>query len=460
MTLREKVWDWTLAALRPLLPGAGVAGPKAVEAATGRRHAARGLESWAADRDRNPDSTSLLWLHGASAGELLGAAPVVERLRTGRELDLLVTYTSPSAGEAVPALSPAGASFLPLDTAPDCRRALRAVRPSALVFAKGDLWPNLTRVAEESSVPMGMINATVALDSSRLRPGVRHFLRPGHRRLGRVGAVTDGDASRLRRLGVRDEVLEVTGDAAVDRALSEADGARAPSGDGPDSGGRSGGLPGPARRLAALAPEGRPVWIAGSTWPADEQLLVAALARLRSGDGPAPFLVLVPHEPGPGAEERIRAECRERLGAEPSIWSDDGPPEAGEVGDVLVVNRTGLLARLYAAADLAWVGGGLGDDGLHSVVEPAAAGVPVLFGPRGSRWEARALLDRRAAGRLPEEAGPEALAEFVSELLADGDLRGTMGEAARGFAEENAGAAERGARLVAELLEAGERSPG
>ena len=445
MTLRERAWGLAVAALRPLLPAAGLLGPKAAAAAAGRRAAASSLESWG--RSRGDIREPLLWLHGASAGELLGAAPVVERLRRSRELELLVTHASPSAEAALPDLRPDRAEFLPLDTPRACRRAVRAVRPSALVFARGDLWPNLTGAAAAAGVPMGMLNATVGRESTRLRPLVRGLLRPGHGRLRRVGAATREDARRLRRLGVREEALEVTGDAAVDRALDEA---------GHGSPGSDGGT-GPARALSALAPDGRPVLVAGSTWPPDEELLLEVHRRLaRDGTGaPLPLLVLVPHEPGPGARARIGRLCRERLGREPAVWDGDGPPPPSAVDDLLVVNRTGVLARLYGAADLAWVGGGLGDDGLHSVVEPAAAGVPVLFGPRGDRWEARALLDRggarRVPGRDPAQAAP-ALVERLEELLAHEGLRREMGGAARAFVEDSSGAADRGAELVAELL--------
>ncbi len=439
MTLRERAWGLAVGALRPLLPAAALLGPKAVEASAGRRAASASLAAWGRSRS---SPSPLLWLHGASAGELLGAAPVVERLRSERALDLLVTHASPSGREALPELRPDRAEFVPLDTVRDCRRALGAVEPSALVFARGDLWPNLTRVAAGAGVPMGMVNATVRPDSSRLRPVVRALLRPGYGRLRRVGAATHEDASRLRRLGVLGKGMEVTGDAAVDRALAQA-------------GGADSGCDGPAAALSRLAPRDRPVVVAGSTWPPDEELLVRAQSRL-AGDATAagaPLLVLVPHQPGVGARERIARLCRERLGREPAVWDAGGTPPASAVDDLLVVDRTGLLARLYGSADLAWVGGGLGSDGLHSVVEPAAAGIPVLFGPRGERWEARALLERDAARRVPGD-DPVRAASVLAELLADTDLRTEMGDAARSFAEASAGAAEQGADLVAELLDA------
>lgn len=447
MTLRERTWGLALSALRPLLPAAGLLGPRAAEASAGRRAAAASLSAWGRSR---ASGSPVLWLHGASAGELLGAAPVVERLRGEVELDLLVTHASPSGRDALPELGPDRAEFPPLDTARDCRRAVRAVDPAVLVFARGDLWPNLTRAAAGAGVPMAMVNATVGPRSTRLRPVARGLLRPGYGRLERVGAATAGDARRLRRLGVRDAALEVTGDAAMDRALSEAGGA-APGGRGP------------AAVLSRLASGSGPVLVAGSTWPADEELLARAhrlLAELLAGrdtGGRRPLLVLVPHEPGPAARHRIRRLCREQLGREPAVWDREGPPPAREVDDLLVVNRTGLLSRLYAVAEVAWVGGGLGDDGLHSVVEPAAAGVPVLFGPRAERWEARVLLERGAARRTgggdPAEAGP-ALGDLLADLLTDRALRREMGRAARAFVEESSGAADRGAELLAELVDA------
>lgn len=438
VTLRERAWGLALAAVRPLLPAAGIAGPKAAAATAGRRTAAASLQRWAAGRSR---PGRRLWLHGASAGELLGAAPVVGRLRDREPVELLVTYTSPSAEEALPALEPDGAEFAPLDTPGDCRRSLRAVAPSALVFAKGDLWPSLTAAAARAGVPLGMVNATVAPDSSRLHPAARALLRPGYGRLRRVGAATRRSAERLRRLGVRGEALEVTGDAAADRALDESS---------------AGELPGPARRLSRSLPEGRPVVVAGSTWPSDEELLVKALARIDARGSPTPpVLVLVPHEPGRGARERVEAHCRARLGSGPAVWGAGGEPTGATGADVVLVNRTGLLSGLYPAGDVAWVGGGMGEDGLHSVVEPAAAGVPVLFGPRGGRWEARELLDRDAAWRLPPGSGADELARVVTALLEDDARRKSMGERARAVAEANAGAAERGADLVTELLDAG-----
>lgn len=459
MTLAERAFGAAVAASRPLLPLLGLASRKLGRAAAERRGAVSRLRAWA-ERERDPDRP-LLWLHGASAGELTGAAAVVSELRRRGDLQLLATYFSPSAEAVLDRLRPDVAEVLPLDTGGDTRRALRVVRPDALVFAKGDLWPNLTRSAEALGVAMGLVNGTVRPDSSRLRWPARRLLSSAYGRLARAGAASEEDARRLVRLGVREDLLTVTGDASAAWALERVRRA----GSDPRS---------PACRLGRLAEGPGPLLVAGSTWREDEAAILEAAARVRASGRPL-RLCLVPHDPTPEAIDAIRRRCREALGVAPRLWSGgdaagrtaagDGGAEPGDdmgkggdrpharAGDdalrPMLVDAVGVLAELYAAADLAYVGGGLGGSGLHSVAEPAAAGVPVLFGARSDRREGRALV--RAGGGLRVEDAVE-LAAALADLADDDEARRRAGRAARSVAEGEAGAAAAGADLVESLL--------
>lgn len=441
MTLRERAVGAAVTALRPLLPLAGLRSRRLARAVAERRGIAGRLASWA-EGSRAP-GRPVVWLHGASAGELAGAVPAVERLRDRGPLHLVVSYFSPSAEDALPLLAADAAEPLPPDAFGTCRRALRAAGPDVVVFAKNDLWPNFTRAAADLGVPMALVNGVVSSGSSRLRLPARWLLRPAYRRLDRAGAASEEDADRLRALGVRPSALRVTGDAAFDQALARARRAR----DDPES---------PAARLRRITGGGAPVLVAGSTWPEDEGRLLRAAAGLAERGRPI-RLVLAPHEPDRGALDRIEDGCRELLGLDPLRWGEADVGAGTETGGgtgrdgtarPVLVDVVGPLAELYAAADVAWVGGGLGTDGLHSVVEPAAAGVPVLFGPRSTRREAEAL---RREGGARAVAGEE-LEAALSELVERPELRRRMGEAARRTVEEGAGAAEASARLVAELL--------
>lgn len=437
MTLRERLSGGVVSLARPLLPALSLVSGELARAAAERRGAAARLTEWAATRADSGHPT--VWLHGASAGELSGAARTVAELRARRDFQLVVSYFSPSAEDALPLLEPAAAEPLPVDAYGPCRRALEAVAPDVVVFAKGDLWPNFTRAASDLGAGLVLINGTVAPDSSRLRGPARWLLTPAYRRLDRAGAASRADARRLEELGVRPEALEVSGDAAFDQALERTRKARRED----DS---------PAARLRRAAGGGAPVLVAGSTWREDEEALLGGAAELaRRGSGLR--LVLAPHEPDREAAAWIERKAREQLGRGPARWTDLGeesPPAEEEVPPrPILVDVVGVLAELYAAADLAWVGGGLGGTGLHSVVEPASAGVPVLFGPDSSRREAEELV--RRGGGLAVAA--DRVTETLAGLVERPGRRRRMGEAARSYVEEEAGAGVASARLVEEALE-------
>ena len=162
---------------------------------------------------------------------------------------------------------------------------VRAAAPDALVFAKLDVWPGLTRAAVRAGVPVGMINAAVRRESSRLRVVSRVALRPTYASLARVGAASREDADRLLRLGVRTDVLSVTGDAAFDLAVARA-----------DASGAVGGLRERFERALPPRPEGGVRLVAGSTWPVDEDALLAALRTMRRAPRPIQAVV-APHKP-------------------------------------------------------------------------------------------------------------------------------------------------------------------
>lgn len=430
----ERLYSLAIGALRPLLPAADLLPDKLAEAVRGRRLAAGQARAWAAEERRS--DRPLLWLHGASAGELAGAAPLLRRLRSDRPgLQVAVTCSSPSGRETAAGLGADYHGYVPIDARPECEATLDALRPDALVFAKLDLWPVLCAAAAGRGVPIGLVNATVRPGSSRLRWPVRTLMRQTYGRLAAVGAVSERERGPLRELGVPETAIRVTGDAAFGQARARVEAAR----------GAPCRLPPP--------PPGAVRLIGGSTWPADEEVLIEAAAAL----GPALELVLVPHEPSPATVERLIALCRDRTGLTPRIWSRLAPAEAPSPpgpSTPLVVDAVGLLAELYLEADLALVGGAFDATGLHSVIEPAAAGLPVLFGPLHDRWEAEDLLARGAATAL-ERPGASAA---IRELVEDPDRRRAMGDAARSYVEEAPDAIAAGCRLIGDLVERGFRA--
>lgn len=374
-------------------------------------------------------SRQLLWMHAPSVGEGLQARPVLQLARARRpDLQLAYTYFSPSARAFASTLDVDFRDALPFDATRNVRAALAALAPTALVFSKLDVWPTLAREASRRSTRLGLISATLAHASSRRSPLASSLLRDAYARLERVGAISADDADRLVALGVPSSRIAVTGDTRYDQVWTRAQDVNRDS-----------------ELLAPLAND-RFTLVAGSTWPADEAQLLPAWSRLaRRHATSRPRLIIAPHEPTPAHLEPIeRWAVSEGLRA--VRLNDPHAPSA----DVIIVDRVGVLGDLYALADAACVGGGFHAAGLHSVLEPAAFGAPVLFGPRhhASR-DATLLLDADAAVSASDAAQLERTLDL---WLTDAAARRTAGDAAMAVVHRGLGAAERSWQLVETLL--------
>jgi 3-deoxy-D-manno-octulosonic-acid transferase len=425
MSILEAVYTGGLHLARPLLPLLARGEGKLARGVRGRRGALQRMETWAAaHRDR---SRPLVWFHAPSVGEGLQARAVMDELRMRRpDVQLVYTFFSPSAEVFARRLGADCAEFLPLDLPAHVARALDALAPSAIAFSKTEVWPNLSREADRRGIPMVLLSATLPAGSSRLRWPGRLLLGSSHSRLARVAAIAEADAERFALLGVPPERRIVMGDARFDQVRERASRVD-PSGP----------------LLAPLRDGTRPTLVAGSTWPADEDRLIGGAAGLLR-DGSL-RLILVPHEPT--AEHLSRIEGRLDRHGLPSIRLSATPPADLPV---ILVDRVGVLGELYALADIALVGGGFGSAGLHSVLEPAAFGIPVLFGPRHSNAREAAELLRRGAGFVVEDSA--GIDRLLGAFLRDPESRRRTGTAALRYVEEGLGAAARGASLLEELL--------
>jgi 3-deoxy-D-manno-octulosonic-acid transferase len=414
-------------ALAQIARGAALVTPDGNSKVLRSLRARRGIRSryrrWgAAHRDA---SRPLLWMHAPSVGEGLQARPILELARSRRpDLQIAYTHFSPSAAAFARSLDVDFTDYLPFDTPGDARAALDALQPTALVFSKLDVWPMITREARERDVRLGLVSATLARGSSRRSLGAGALLRDAYAALDVVGAIDEADADRLVQLGVRPQTITVTGDTRYDQVW-----ARAQAVD------RESPL---LRRLRGSA-----IIVAGSTWPSDEAVLLHAFEGLRRADIDA-RLVIAAHEP----TKKHVAELLAWAGR--ASLRADRLDDATSDTDIVVVDRVGVLGDLYALADVAFVGGGFHAAGLHSVLEPAAFGAPVLFGPRFQDSRDAALLVQRHGGASVADA-----AEAERRLrfwITDPTARRDAGDFARALVRSGVGAAERSFALVDRLL--------
>jgi 3-deoxy-D-manno-octulosonic-acid transferase len=417
----------TSLAYRALLRAAAVVAPiggllndKLARTIAQRRGVNQRLAAWGrASRDTN---RPLAWFHAPSVGEGLQARAVLREFRQHHpDWQVAYTYFSPSAEAFAGSVGADIADCLPIDTAGAVSQALDALQPSLIVFAKLDVWPELATQAAARDIPVALVAATVRPGSGRLGLLARRLLAPGYRALTVAGAISEDDGRRLAMLGVPADRIHVTGDPRCDSVLA---------------------------RVAAVSPDdpllalglGAPALVAGSTWPVDEDCLMEAFGTVRARH-PEARLILVPHEPTAEAVERIQ-RAAERLGAPPARTLGTSPA----AGPLVIVDRMGVLAALYGAGKLAWVGGGFGRAGLHSVLEPAAWGLPVMFGPH---WEESRDAGRLvAAGGAASASGPGVIARLWQDWLEDDGARAAMGARALAVVESERGASARSAALL------------
>src|SRR5262249_53666648 len=260
----------------------------------------------------------------------------------------------------------------PFDRARTMQRCLDWARPRLLVFVKFDLWPNLIWEARARGVPVALIDATLSPSSKRLSAVGKWFYRNLYRSLDPILPIRAEDAAWFKESAPAHRGVSVFGDTRFDRVMERWN-AR-------------------ARDVLPLPDDGALTLIAGSTWPPDEERLLPALTRLMR-EIPTLRVVLVPHEPLPSHVEPLRRWALDN-GLSVRTTSEKGSDLSARV---VIVDTVGVLAEAYAHAHVAYVGGAF-STGVHSVIEPAIAGLPVVFGPRyDNSFEAKKLIERKAA---------------------------------------------------------------
>ncbi|HRD51586.1 MAG TPA: glycosyltransferase N-terminal domain-containing protein [Flavobacteriales bacterium] len=369
-----------------------------------------------------------IWMHCASVGEFEQGRPVLEELkRSHPDTPVLITFFSPSGYEACKDYALAThVDYLPPDSRSNAARFLQLTRPRAVLWVKYEFWPQWLNGIKRKGIRSYLI-------SGIFRPEQAFFQWFGRAHRAMLDGFThlfvqdERSLELLKSIGITHATM--SGDTRFDRvdAIAKA----------------SERLPiGHAFHRAMDAP----VLIAGSTWPADEALIADALQGLPN----APRLMVVPHEPSPIALHRAQqrmprpverwSELEARLSSTSVSTHHEPPDEDPLFARTLLVDRMGLLARLYQHCDIAYVGGGFGD-GIHSLLEAAAWGKPVIFGPRHHKFaEAAGLIE---AGGGFEVRSADELRGVLARLLSDRQAREAASLAALGYVRDRVGATPR-----------------
>jgi 3-deoxy-D-manno-octulosonic-acid transferase len=369
-----------------------------------------------------------LWIHAVSVGEVAVAATLIRALPAN--LPILLTTVTPTGQTRARQLlgDRCALGYLPFDLSFAVERFLDHTRPRALVLVEGELWPLLLHHLRRRRIPVRMINGRVSDRSFARMRRLRALLGPLHRGVERFGVQTLQDRDRLAAVGVAAERLAVTGNLKFEITAAPA-------------------IPDLEERILAAA-AGRPVLVAGSTMPGEEEQVLAAWRELATGDHPA-LLVLAPRHPErcPGV-----VELATRAGATVVLRSSLDRRHAATSPDVVVLDTLGELAALYRIGAGAFIGGTLVATGGHNPLEASAHAVPVAVGPSMENFREMAdTYDHAHAWRRVADA--RELADTWRGWLAEPDLARRLGAAGRALIDGNRGALERNLELVAPLLE-------
>jgi 3-deoxy-D-manno-octulosonic-acid transferase len=366
-----------------------------------------------------------LWIHAVSVGETLAARTIVEQIvRMRPQTSIVFTTTTITGQTQAKRLYPnATVTYFPLDFGFSVRRFLGHFTPRAFATMETELWPNVTRIAGSRGVRLLLANGRI---SDRSYPRYR-FFRPVVANLlqsyERVLAREQLDRERFLAIGAHD--VEVTGNVKFDYTPNDA----------------------PLPDIEALI-AGRKCVVLGSTFEGEDEMLLPEVERL-IGERNL-FFVIAPRKP-----ERFDAVAAllaksELAAIRRTGFSPSGRAEARPTS-VLLLDTIGELARVYRYATVAFVGGSLVPHGGHNPIEPAAAGVPVCFGPHMTAFRdvAKAFLTKDAARQV---TSAKEFADFIEEMTRDDAKQQAWGARAKSVVAENRGASERTARRIVELL--------
>ncbi|MGD2063129.1 MAG: 3-deoxy-D-manno-octulosonic acid transferase [Nitrospirota bacterium] len=370
------------------------------------------------------------WVHAVSVGETMAALGLVEALHRAYPELRVVFSTVTATGQRVARERVTYAShviYFPFDLPWMVRRVIASVRPRFVVVMETEIWPNFFRELGRHHVPLCLANGRLSPSSyrgyRRARPLMAHYLRPV-----RLFAMqSEGDGERMRAIGADAARVVVTGNLKYDAAAQPPD---------------------PASLAALddrLGPAGdAPVWIAASTHEGEERTCLDVFQRLRQ-IVPELRLILVPRHPErtTGVEEVLRDGGIEwlRFSRASGVWETP----------VLLVDEVGWLMRLFGRARVAFVGGSLVATGGHNPLEPAAWGLPAVFGPHTFNFK-DITAEFLEAGAGVQVADGEALYRETLALLQDAARSQAIGAAGKQLVEANSGALTRTVAAVRQAV--------
>ena len=371
-----------------------------------------------------------IWVHCSSAGEFEQGKPIIEKLKLEYpSYRILVSFFSPSGYEIAGKYPLADViTYLPADTKSNAKKFLDLVKPELVIFVKYEFWFHHLSESAYRHIPV-LLASAVFRENQMFFKSYGKFYRQILFLFRHIFVQDKASLSLLNQYNIRH--ASIGGDTRFDRVIY---------------------LAGHVLDLPVISHfvNGEKTIVAGSTWPQDENLIAHAFGKLNGYK-----LILAPHEISPSHIEAIQnnfpgalkySQVKEIFEEEKTfkgIWSHINKEEREallqklKAASILIIDNVGMLSRLYYFSTISYIGGGFSKDGIHNVLEPAAFGKPVIFGPNFHKYrEAKELIERGAAHSISTDH------EFhdIVNRLETGDVAGNR---AKEYVVENGGASQK-----------------
>ena len=378
---------------------------------------------------------SVIWVHSVSVGETLASAPLVNALLSRYpDYQLLITTMTPTGSERVQALygDKVQHCYIPYDLPFALNRFFKRVKPDIAIIVETELWPNTIAACFKRNIPTIIVNARLSERSAKGYAKLGRITPTMLQQISVVACQNKNDGKRFIRLGLPENHLHITGSIKFDINVSAQEKNSAT-----------------ALRRQWEKGFGRPanLFIAASTHEGEEQLIFDAFKQLKQQHKDL-LLLVVPRHP-----ERFKAvfDLAVKQGLRTIRHSLEAPVDPHT--EVILGDTMGEMMKLFAASDLAFVGGSLIKRGGHNVLEPAASGLPVLSGIHTFNFEKIASELEKAQG-LIRVVDQDSIVDAITRLLTDKHHYDQTGHNAKQFVERNRGALERQLALISQQLPA------
>ena len=312
----------------------------------------------------NPYKKTILF-HCSSMGEYKQVIPIINKFSKGDNegrFNIILSLFSSSAYEHLSDIPGVDiVTYTPLDFYKQTKKFINICRPDLVIISKHDVWPNFIFSLNKREIPVYLVNALFATDSKMGHWYAKPFYKTLFKRLTGIITIDEDNKNRFKSLDISDNKLFISGDSRFDTVVFETNDFLNNS------------------DLVKMLKISDKIFVAGSSWPDGEEIIINSWQKVKNQFNDA-FLIIVPHEVNIEHIYKIETKCQENSLSH-VIFSELTEKTNLLDFDILIIDSIGKLSEIYGVASISYVGGGFGKSGLHSVLEPAAYNIPVLFGP-------------------------------------------------------------------------------